>query len=239
MPYAQQWMNQIHEDANILLVTSNLDVSTDINTWWEAYYNLQSAAKFSFHADMVTWWNPSPIFQQEEIGTVYAGIIEPQNPVEMITGSDSSQVFHWRNYTISNIGLDQFYFYKEINRDKQRHKILERLAVIAQREDNWDGYDSKKPNEITINRAKHFIKELLNNDVISARLPQLAPFICSDEDGYITVECYNGKRSLCFDIQEDETKYTKIWRKSANTMTQTDSLNKDNYLPLWEWFFDE
>ena len=128
---------------------------------------------------------------------------------------------------------------KKLNRDSQKRKVLERLAVIAQREDNWDGYDSKKPTELTIDRAEHFIKGLLDNDVISARLLQLEPFICSDEDGYITIECYKGKRSLCFDIQEDETKYTKIERTSANTMTQIASLNQDNYLPLLEWFLDE
>ncbi len=130
-------------------------------------------------------------------------------------------------------------FYKTILLSWQKRKIVERLAVIAQREDDWDGYDSKKPTEPTINRAKHFIEELLDNDFISARLLQLEPFICSDEDGYITFECYNDKRSLCFDIQENETRYTKIWRTSDNTMTQTDSLNRENHLTLWEWFLDE
>ena len=97
----------------------------------------------------------------------------------------------------------------------------------------------KKPTELTIKRTRHFIEKLLENDVISAKLLRLDPFICSDEDGYITIECYKEKRSLCFDIQEDETKYTKIEKTSANTLTQTDSLNQDNYLPLLEWFLDE
>ena len=35
--------------------------------------------------------------------------------------------------------------YKEIIPDTERRKISERFEVLAQREDNWDGYDSKKP----------------------------------------------------------------------------------------------
>ena len=157
--------------------------------------------------------------------------------VDMITLLEGVRIFELEEPTTANIVRNDFY--KTIILSRQKRKILERLAVITQREDDWDGYDSKKPTELTIKRARHFIEELIDNDVISVRLLQLDPFICSDEDGYITIECYKGKRSLCFDIQEDETQYTKIERTSANTMTQTDSLNHDNYLPIWEWFFDE
>ncbi len=147
------------------------------------------------------------------------------------------RIFEMEEPTTANIIRNDFY--KTIILSRQKRKILERLSVIAQREDNWDGYDSKKPTELTIKRARHFIEELLENDVISARLLQLEPFICSDEDGYITIECYKEKRSLCFDIQENETTYTKIEKASANTMTQTGPFNQDNYLPLLEWFLDE
>jgi len=171
----------------------------------------------SFYVDMTMWWNTSSFFQHEAPGRSY---IDKTDLHKLIDG------FY-------------LYTYQKTAQYSQKHKLLERLAVIAQREDDWDGYDSKKPNESTINRAKHFIEELLDNDFISARLPQLEPFICSDEDGYITFECYNDKRSLCFDIQENETRYTKIWRTSDNTMTQTDSLKWENHLTLWKWFLDE
>ena len=68
-----------------------------------------------------------------------------------------------------------------MNFKEYERELSERFDVLAQREDNWDGYDSKKPTELTIKRAEHFIKELLDNDVISARLLQLEPPICSDE----------------------------------------------------------
>ena len=193
----------------------------------------------SFYTSMPTlssvWWNTSPIFQYEEPGRSYIAKTNLQEIVHIISEHRTNPILQQINST----GWSYLHAYQETEQDSQKRKVLERLAVIAQREDNWDGYDSKKPTELTIDRAEHFIKGLLDNDVISARLLQLEPFICSDEDGYITIECYKGKRSLCFDIQEDETKYTKIERTSANTMTQIASLNQDNYLPLLEWFLDE
>ena len=127
-------------------------------------------------------------------------------------------------------------FYKEIIPDTERRKISERFEVLAERENNWDGYDSKKPTELTLVHAKLLMKELL--DVISVKYPWINPFICSDEDGYITVEWYKGKRSLCFDIQEDEAQYTKLCGTGANMEIHTSSLKRDDYRKLWEWLLD-
>ena len=193
----------------------------------------------SFYTSMPTlssvWWNTSPISQYEEPGRSYIAKTNLQKIVHIIREYRTNPIFQ----RINSTGWSYLHAYQETEKDSEKRKVLERLAVIAQREDNWDGYDSKKPTELTINRAEHFIKGLLDNEVISARLLRLEPFICSDEDGYIIIECYKGKRSLCFDIQENATTYTKIEKTSANTMTQTASLNQDNYLPLLEWFLDE
>lgn len=237
MPYARQWKSQVHENSDVLLATSKLDEPILITTQFDLNFRLQSNVMSPHYVETISWLNALRIFQQEEPTAVSIEAIEPYKFVDITTSFGTLPISQWGRYTTAN--TEQEDFYKAIIQSLHRRKISKRLAVIAQREDNWDGYGSKKPNELTINSAEHFIKELLDIDVISARLPQLDPFICSDEDGYITIECYNGKRSLCFNIQEDETKYTKIWKISANTMTQTDSLNQDNYLPLWEWFFDE
>ena len=197
-----------------------------------------SRAIRSLYADMpkqaYVWWNTSRISQHEE-GRLYIAKTNLEKIVDIIRKHCTNPFIQQTNFT----GWSYFYTYQETLQDSQKREILERLAMIAQREDNWDGYDSKKPTELTINRAERFIKELLDNDFISIRFLLLDPFICSDEDGYITIECYKEKRSLCFDIQEDETTYTKIWRTGANTMTQTDSLNQDNYQQLWDWFLNE
>ena len=125
-----------------------------------------------------------------------------------------------------------------MNFKEYERKISERFDVLTQREDNWDGYDSKKPTKLTLVRAENLIGELFDS-IISAGHPWLTPFIYSDEDGYVTAEWRKGKRSLHFDVQENEAEYTKIWGTSVNMKIHTDSLNRDDYLTLWEWLLDE
>ena len=228
----------MHKDVNI---PHGLPKSYEFvvqSTRYEAYFRLQSNIVYPFYFNTTQELYITHILDQEESGL--ANTIDPYKLFDdtLTTTRVKTYLFLPKDeFTTTDLVEEQFK--QKFIQSKQERKILERLAVIAQREDNWDGYDSKKPSKLTISRAEHFIKELLDNDTISARLLQLKPFICSDEDGYITIECYKGNRSLCFDIQEDETKYTKIEKTSANTMTQTDSLNQDNYLPLLEWFLDE
>ena len=218
MPYARQWKCQVHEHSNVLLATSKLNEPILITTQFELNFRLHSNLMFSHYNETISWLKTLRIFQQEELTPINIEAIVPYKYVDISTLFGTLQ--QWEQYTTVNTEKEGLY--KAISRTSKRRKILKRLDTVAQREDNWDGYDSKKPSELIINRAKHFIEELLDIYTISAKYLQLEPFICSDEDGYITIECYKEKRSLCFDIQEDETKYTKIEKTSANTMTQTD-----------------
>ena len=129
-------------------------------------------------------------------------------------------------------------FYKEITQDTQRRKISERFDVLAQRKDNWDGYESKKPSQSTLNHAKFLIEELLDS-IISAGHPWLMPFISSDEDGYVTAAWHKGERELHLEIEENEVEYTRIWGSNHDMKMEIASLNPDNSLTLWEWLIDE
>ena len=120
---------------------------------------------------------------------------------------------------------------------KPKRDLLERFDVLAQREDNWDGYESKKPTESTILYAKNFMEEFLNS-IVSAGHSWLTPFISSDEDGYITAEWYKGERELHFQIEENEAEYIKIWGTNIENEMHIDFLNRDDYLTLWEWLLD-
>ena len=116
-------------------------------------------------------------------------------------------------------------------------EISERFDAIAQREDNWDERESKKPSELALNNAKLMMKELLDA-VISAGHSWLTPFISSDEDGYITVAWYNGKHELHLEIAENEVEYITVWGIRIDTEMDIGVLNRDNYLTLWEWLLD-
>ena len=219
-------------------MTSRLNAPPDTTAWFESYLSPQSDAIFSFYADRITWWNPSPTFQHGEVGITYTGTIDPQKLVDITTWSDAPQVFQWRNFTTASIGLDHLYFYKEIVRDTQRRKISEQFDVLLQQEDDWDVYESKKPTELTLAHAKLLMEELLDS-ISAAGYSLLTPFISTDEDGYITVEWHKGKRELHFDIEENEAEYTKISGSNPNMKIHTDYLNRDDYLTLWKWLLDE
>ena len=128
--------------------------------------------------------------------------------------------------------------YKHISQYWQSREILDRLDVLAQREDNWDGYDSKKPTELVLDRAKHLMEELLNS-IVSAGHLWLTPFISSDEDGYVTAEWYKEGRRLHLQIGENEAEYIQVWGTNIDTEMHVDFLNSDDYLTLWEWLLDE
>lgn len=115
--------------------------------------------------------------------------------------------------------------------------LSERFDVLAKREDNWDGYDSKKPTKLTLVRAENLIGELFDS-IISAGHPWITPFISSDEDGNVTVEWYEEERQLHLQIGEDEVEYIQVWGTNIDTEMHVDFFSRDNYLTLWKWLID-
>ncbi len=121
-----------------------------------------------------------------------------------------------------------------MNFKEYERKLSERFDVLAQREDNWDGYDSKKPTKLTLVRAENLIGELFNS-IISGGHPWHAPFISSDEDGFITAAWYEDERELHILISEDGVEYLQVWGTNIDTEMYEDYLSRDDYLILWKW----
>ena len=118
--------------------------------------------------------------------------------------------------------------------DIQRCQTLEQFDVIAQREDNWDEYESKKPNKLSLNGAKHFMEEFLDT-VVSEGHSWLTPLISSDEDGYITVEWYGEARQLHLQIEANAVVYIQVWGPNIETEMNVDVLHRKDYLTIWKW----
>ena len=116
----------------------------------------------------------------------------------------------------------------------QRHEILERFEVIAQREDNWDGYESKSPNKLSLDHARQFMREFFDV-VVSEELSWLTPLISSDEDGYITVAWHGEGRQLHLQIEENEVDYIQVWGPNIDTEMHVDTLYSKDYLMFWKW----
>ena len=116
----------------------------------------------------------------------------------------------------------------------QWRQMLERFDVISRREDNWDGYESRKPNKRSLDVSKQFMDEFLDV-VVSEGHSWLAPLISSDEDGHITVEWYGEERQLHLQIEEDEVVYIQAWGPNIDTEMHVDTLYRKDYLALWTW----
>lgn len=227
--YEEQWKIPHPDVPNTLVVPSESSGSVDITTRFETYFSLHSHVMSSFYTDITAGWDPLPIIRQDKLSvTELDKIINITESLEMWT------ILFWGRLTTSN--TEQRNLYKTINRFRQRQKISERFEVLAHREDNWDGYDSKKPTELILKRAQNLLEEML--DIISSEHPWFTPFISSDEDGYITAAWHKGERELHIEIEEKEAEYTKISGSNQSMKMEIDFLKPDNFLTLWEWLLD-
>ena len=189
--------------------------------------------------DRTTWWDTFQIFQQSEPAIADTETTEAYKSVDRTLVTlrlNTFPTFQSEGFTTANITWEDFK--GKIIQSWQRRKISERFDVLAQREDNWDGYDSKKPTQSTLDYAKDLMKELFDSITYDG-YSWLTPFISSDEDGYITAVWHKGKRALHLDIEENEAEYTKIWGTSANMKIHIDSFKPNDYLTLWKWLLDE
>ncbi len=121
--------------------------------------------------------------------------------------------------------------------DAFRAKIRDQLGAVAQREDNWDDRESKKPSAVALNNARRLMEELLDS-VISAGHAWLTPFISSEEDGQITVAWHKGEHELHLIVTDKQVLYISVWGINIETEMDIDLLSKENYVPLWKWLLD-
>lgn len=224
--------------------TLDQEVSTTTNTELEDFYKTitQSLLRHEVleqFAVQVQWkddWEWPLISQQGELTVVDTETPEPYKFFDTTTKLNAAAFFQCGRFITANIEQedphktsDQYYLH--------RSKILDRFDVLAQRKGNWDGYQSKKPTQLTLNHAKFLMEDLLDT-IISAEHPWTTPFISSDEDGYITAEWYEGERELHIQIGENEAEYIQVWGTNIDTEMHVDSLIQDNYQALWEWLLD-
>ena len=116
-------------------------------------------------------------------------------------------------------------------------ELFDEFNALAQQEDNWDGYGSKKPNELSLDHARHFMEEFYDT-IVSEGHSWLTPLISSNEDGYITAEWYGEERQLHLLIEKDEVVYIQVWGPNIDSEMHVETLDNKDYLTLWKWLFD-
>ena len=239
MIYGMPWEDHNYEDTNNLLVRSELFEPVNTTTTSDAQSSLPFDAMGIFYANMTTrmtpWQNILRLLRQSESTTSYIIITGPQKFDEISTWWNIPRI-SWSE-GLTTVNIEQEESYKRITQYWQRCKILDQFNVLTQREDNWDGYDSKKPTALTLDHAKHLIEDLFDS-IISAGYLWLTPFISSDENGNVTAEWYEEERQLHIQIGENEVEYIQVWGTNIDTEMHVDFLNHDDYQTLWEWLID-
>ena len=222
--------------------TLGQEISTTTNTEKENFHKtviqswLRREALEEF-AVQVQWegdWNWHQVFLRKEPVPVNIDRLESYKFFDVTTRLNTPIVFHSGRFITANI--EQEDSDKTSAEYLHRREILGRFDVLAQREDNWDGYESKKPTQLTLDHAKFLVVDLFES-IISEGYSWLTPFISSDQDGYITAEWYKGERELHLQIGENEAEYLQVWGTNIDTEMQEGLLGRDNYLTLWEWLF--
>ncbi len=226
------------------VTTLDQEISTTTNTEKENFYKtvIQSSLRreaLEEFAIQIQWeghWDWSQVFHQKEPGLVNIDQLESYKFFNVTTRLNTAAVFPPGRFITANIEQEDS---DKISTEYwHRREILDRFNVLAQREDNWDGYESKKPNQLILDHAKFLVVDLLDT-IISAEYSWIAPFISSDESGSITVEWYEEERELHLLIGENEAEYLQVWGTNIDTDMDEGFLNRDNYLTLWEWLFHE
>lgn len=240
MIYGMPWVDQSHEDTNTLLVRPELSELANTITGSDAQLGVPLDAIDIFYAGvtprMTSWRNILRLLRQVKPVASYMITTEPQRFAETSAWWDTPQTF-WPD-EVTTVNIEQEEFHTQIIQYWQKREISDRFAVLAQRKDNWDGYNSKKPTELTLVHAKHLMEEFLDS-IVSAEHSWVTPFISSDEAGNVTAEWYEGKRELHAQIGENEAEYLRVWGTNIDTDMDEGFLNRDNYLALWEWLFHE
>ena len=126
--------------------------------------------------------------------------------------------------------------WKHSYRNTVLDELSKRFNVIAQRKDDWDGYDSKSPNESSLDNARQFMNEFVDAIFSGGDVPLTPLSISSDEDGHITVEWHGEDRQLHLQIEEKEVDYIQVWGPNIDTEMHVDTLHSKEYLTLWKWF---
>jgi hypothetical protein len=112
--------------------------------------------------------------------------------------------------------------------------FTEKLQRIAEREDNWDGKGSLKPNIVALSKAHITLERFLKAVVSSGRLWK-KPFVSSEENGQITVQWNSGEHELHIEIDDKGAEYIKVWGVNIVHEMHVGLLKQRDFLNLWDW----
>lgn len=112
----------------------------------------------------------------------------------------------------------------------------EKLNHLRKRKECWDGYNSPKPNKISIEKSIEFLTEL------EKRYKFETPSISSDEKGDVFINWGDGTKELDFYVEDKEIVCIQSWGEDINDEMKEyyfDFNDFDKIIELLKWINNE
>jgi hypothetical protein len=115
-------------------------------------------------------------------------------------------------------------------------RLADRFAALERLGDNWDGRGSPAPTPEIVLYSREIVG-LLQASALSRNLPWFEPHIGSNERGQISLEWWNGNRSLTLIVRSTEQiDYLKTWGSHIlNEMEDGEVSRIVDFISLSHW----
>ena len=119
-----------------------------------------------------------------------------------------------------------------------RH-LDEVFADLATLHDNWDGYGSPAPSAGILAYAREVVA-VLQAAALSRGVPWVPPHIGSNERGQVTLEWWQGDRTLTLFVRsEDQVDYLKAWGSNIESEMEDGEVSRlADFVTLSRWLHE-
>ena len=119
-------------------------------------------------------------------------------------------------------------------------RLAETFTALETLQDNWDGNGSVAPSSYLLTEAREVLA-LLHAGALARGLRWEEPHIGVNERGQITLEWWQGERTLTVFIRsEDQVDYLKAWGRDIETEMEDGVLNRlADFVALSRWLYEE
>ena len=119
-------------------------------------------------------------------------------------------------------------------------RLAEAFNALVSLSDNWDGHGSSAPSTALLAEAREALA-LLHAGALARELRWEEPHVGVNENGQITLEWWQGDRSLTVFVRsEDQVDYLKAWGKDIVAEMEEGELNRlSDFATLSRWLYEE
>jgi hypothetical protein len=139
--------------------------------------------------------------------------------------------------TATDVYRDLFHKLPSIPRSFKSVYLLDvnaRLNSFRGLADDWDGYGSIKPSELTISKSINWLSNIYD-EIIEAELPWIQPSVSLSADGEVVFEWWKKERKLTFYISDENIEYILVWGADIHNEMKSGNLQTGQFIAFWNW----